>query len=236
MMFSYYFSLTFLVVCNFAFISMSIIIYRNRFNLKDPAFVEKFGTLTEGLRGKSFMSQQWNIFLMIRWSLTAIIVVIIRNHPNFQISLLMSLTICWQCMIVYSMPFEEYYSNHWGMLNELLVSLYLYALMVLFLFGQGRYPDSFRDGIGWVLIAIVIASVSLNFINFIVSIVRLLRRKFLFCYYFTCRKKAKTEQMEDDLPPVFVDSQEDVHRDLDVEDVGDDRFAYHLDEGEQTGL
>jgi hypothetical protein len=42
--------------------------------------------------------------------------------------------------------------------------------------------------------------------------------------------------MEDDLPPVFIDSQEDVHRDLNVEDLGDDRFAYHLDEGEYTGI
>jgi hypothetical protein len=134
-MFSYYFSLTSLVVCNFAILSMSIIIYRNRLNLKDPAFVEKFGTLTEGLRGRGFMSQQWNIFLMIRWSLTAIIMVIMRNHPNFQISLLMLLTICWQCMIVFSFPFEEYFSNHWAMLNEFLVSLYLYALIVLFFLG-----------------------------------------------------------------------------------------------------
>lgn len=213
-MFSYYFSLTSLVVCNFAIVSMSIIIYRNRLNLNDPGFVEKFGTLTEGLRGRNFMSQQWNIFLMIRWSLTAIILVIMRNHPNFQISVLMLLTICWQCMIVYSFPFEEYYSNLWAMLNEFLVSLYLYALMVLFLFGQGRYPDSYKDGLGWLLIAIVIASVFLNFMNFIVCILKLLRKKFLFWYYISCRKKVKTEP-KNDLPPVFVDSQEDAHRDLD---------------------
>ena len=232
MIFSYYFSLTSLVVCSFAILSMSVIIYRNRFSIKDPAFVEKFGTLTEGLRGRSFMSQQWNIFLMIRWSLTAVIVVIMRNHPNFQISMLMLLTICWQCMIVYSLPFEEFYSNHWAMLNEFMVSLYLYALMVLFLFGQGSYPEYFRDGLGWVLIAVVIASVCLNFLNFFVCILRLLRKQFLHWYYNKCRKRAKTEQKEDDLPPVFVDSQEEVHKDLDAENARDDRFAYHIEEGE----
>jgi len=87
-----------------------------------------------------------------------------------------------------------------------------------------------------VLIAIVIASVSLNFMNFIVCILRLLRKKFLFWYYISCRKKVKTEPKEDDLPPVFVDSQEDVHKDIDAENARDDRFAYHLDEGESTGF
>jgi hypothetical protein len=119
------------------------------------------------------------------------------------------------------------------MINEFMVSLYLYSLMVLFLFGQGKYPEIFREAIGWVLISIVISSVCLNFLNFLWSIMKLFRLQFLKWYYTKCRKAKKDV---DDLPPVFIDSEEDNTFKLKpFEEDMDDRFAHHIDNDEHGG-
>jgi len=104
-------------------------------------------------------------------------------------------------MISYSRPFEEKFSNYWAMINELMVSFYLYVLMALFMIGQGDKSEELREIIGWILIAIVLASVGLNFMNFLWSVLKMSRLQFLIWYYTKCRKVKK-----EDVPPVFVDS------------------------------
>lgn len=63
---------------------------------------------------------------------------------------------------------ETKFENYVAFFNELTVSIYLYVIMVLNLFQQGRYPASYRNTCGIILISVVIAGVSINFLAFLI--------------------------------------------------------------------
>ena len=78
---------------------------------------------------------------------------------------------------------ETRFENFVTFFNELTVSIYLYVIMVLNLFLQGKYPASYRNICGIVLISVLIASISVNFIAFLIQIFLIFRKKFLRWYY-----------------------------------------------------
>lgn len=43
--------------------------------LESPYFKQNYGTLTEGLRLNSFIAVYWNIIILLRWTLTIIVIV-----------------------------------------------------------------------------------------------------------------------------------------------------------------
>jgi hypothetical protein len=47
----------------------------------DPEYLEKYGTLTEGLKMNSTISKLWTIFGLIKWLITATILMTLSNHP-----------------------------------------------------------------------------------------------------------------------------------------------------------
>jgi hypothetical protein len=75
------------------------------------------------------------------------------------------------------------FENIISLFNEVTVSLYLYILMILNLFLQGKYPAVFLENCGLILISIVLAGVGVNFLNFALNIILSMRKKFLFWYY-----------------------------------------------------
>jgi hypothetical protein len=83
---------------------------------------------------------------------------------------------------------ENKLENYVAIFNEMMVSLYLYVIMVLNLFSQGKYPHSYRNTCSLILISVVIASVGFNLLVFIIQIILMVRIKFLRWFY--SRKKA----------------------------------------------
>jgi hypothetical protein len=62
--------------------------------LETDYFKNKFGTLTEGLRVKGgWIGVYWNSLVLIRWSITVLVLVVLRNFIQFQIICLLILSI-----------------------------------------------------------------------------------------------------------------------------------------------
>lgn len=86
-------------------------------------------------------------------------------------------------IIVKNRPMETRFDNIVTFLNELTVSIYLYVIMVLNLFLQGKYPPSYRNICGIILMAVLIGTISANLIAFIIQVFLVLRKKFLRWFY-----------------------------------------------------
>jgi len=59
--------------------------YRDTYNLREPMFIEKFGTLTEGLNTDSSIGIFWNVLILIRWIYTTLVLIFLRESNEFQI-------------------------------------------------------------------------------------------------------------------------------------------------------
>jgi hypothetical protein len=139
----------------------------------------------------------------------------------------MSFSLFFQALIVGGAPFETQYENRLALVNEIFVSLYLYSLMILFLFGQGHYPESYRDIIGIFLISIVLTSLALNIANFLWNIVSVARLEFLRWYWGRRRRQM---QKVDSLPSIKESSQEEVCSSKPNDrEMNDDFLPYNLD-------
>ena len=78
---------------------------------------------------------------------------------------------------------ETRFENFVTFFNELTVSIYLYVIMILNLFLQGKYPPSYRNTCGIILISVLVSSIGVNLIAFIVQVFLMLRKKFLRWFY-----------------------------------------------------
>ena len=104
---------------------------RASYNLKDPAFLEKFGTLTEGLNTDTVIGTYWNVLILIRWIYTTLVLIFLRDHCEFQILALLISSITFQCLLLHAKPMPSPKENAFSVFNEFMVSLYLYTLIHL---------------------------------------------------------------------------------------------------------
>lgn len=74
-------------LCLIAIISMSVIIYKNRFNLDSQEFQDKYGTLVERLDlckySQKALSQHYNVLTLWRWTLASVVFVVVRSNGPF---------------------------------------------------------------------------------------------------------------------------------------------------------
>ena len=89
-------------------------------------FISKFGTITENLSQRSDIGLYWNSLVLMRWTITIIILVCLRNYVQFQIMTLLMLTFLFQTLLVLGKPNIEPLENYISFFNEIMVSLYLY--------------------------------------------------------------------------------------------------------------
>ena len=66
---------------------MSVIIYKNRFNLDSQEFQDKYGTLVERLDlckySQKALSQHYNVLTLWRWTLASVVFVVVRSNGPF---------------------------------------------------------------------------------------------------------------------------------------------------------
>jgi hypothetical protein len=108
-----------------------IIIKRGMVNNKEE-FKKKCGALIEEQRAyNSRIAAYWKLLNLIRWTLTAVILIFLRDYNQFQIVTLLILSILFSCFIAGARPFEESIKNKMSLITESIVSIYLYILMCL---------------------------------------------------------------------------------------------------------
>ena len=108
-----------------------------------------------------FWGTYWNIQQLVRWSLTSVILVVLSDFIVFQIMSLMMMSILVQCLLLNSRPFKDKSDNQIAIFNEVMVSIYLYILVVL------NISTGSRELIGMVLLSVIIVSFLGNLFNFI---------------------------------------------------------------------
>ena len=67
--------------------------HREAGTLESDYFQERFGCLTDGLRISSFLGCYWNLFILCRWQLTNLILLLLMDHNEVQILTLWLLSV-----------------------------------------------------------------------------------------------------------------------------------------------
>jgi Fe2+ transport system protein B len=87
--------------------------------------------LVDGLNLKNNIGVYWNLLILIRWSLTNTILIILRDHNYGQILCLLVFSLVYQVLMVFGKPYNDKIENQISLFNEVMVSAYLYVLMML---------------------------------------------------------------------------------------------------------
>ena len=124
--------------------------------------MKKYGILIEDCQLKNLVGRYWTLIVLVRWTLTIIILIVLRDYFIFQIYLLLLISVFISIIMMYSQPFSEKKENHFTFFNELMTSFYLYIMLCLTDF-HGK--NKFRAELGWVLLAIAIFTVIVNLIK-----------------------------------------------------------------------
>ncbi|TNV87376.1 hypothetical protein FGO68_gene11805 [Halteria grandinella] len=175
-------SLIMLPICAFLPFAMTLIIrsYQSEKQLKSSDYEKKFGTLTEGLRiserknqnAKDLLSPYWNVFTLLRWAISIVIFVYLKDSPGLQVGLLYLLSLFMQSLLlhikpiawtgyhqIWAVPLEE---NYFKFVNEFLITCYL--LLSVSLTDYNDYPD-LRDNLGLLVLSTILLCVLANLIR-----------------------------------------------------------------------
>lgn len=87
--------------------------------------------MIEGLNLNTNIGVYWNLLTLIRWSLTNFILIILRDFNYAEILILLILSYIYQFFIIIGRPYYEKQDNSISLFNEVMVSAYLYVLMML---------------------------------------------------------------------------------------------------------
>jgi hypothetical protein len=113
---------------------------------------------------------------LLRWTLTATILIFLSDRPAFQILFLLILSIIWQFLLLVAKPFDRKIINIISFYNEVAVSAYLYTAFLLsdYLETQLREEKSvisnLRLDFAWILTGILMLTIFINIVFTLVSI------------------------------------------------------------------
>ena len=114
--------------------------YKN--DLESDIFKEKYSVLIEGINTKTKIGLYWNPLVLLRWAITNVILVTLKDSFLIQIFTLMIISVIFQALIIKGQPLETRGENLQGLFLEVCNSIYLYILLMLTDF-TGRNP--FRE-------------------------------------------------------------------------------------------
>ncbi|TNV86946.1 hypothetical protein FGO68_gene14027 [Halteria grandinella] len=164
------------------------LLHQNQQNYRQPSFIAKYGTIIESLNHTSKVGAYWNVLIIIRWTLSGLIFICLREYPGIQVPLLLLLSVKAQFFIILGKPFDEKSENIMNFINELVVSVYVYVLFSLTDFTQYSITP-IREEIGWLLVLIVLSTVFMNLVKLQIMIYLKLKSK-----WFRYRPKFTTEK------------------------------------------
>lgn len=114
----------------------------------------------------------WNILTLLRWVITAMIIVLLREHPEFQILQLLSISVFAQITIGLKQPYDSKRENTVALINEFLVSAYLEIMLAL---TDYNLDTSTFDYVGWGVIGVVLFSIAFNLLNALIKVIMKIR-------------------------------------------------------------
>ncbi|TNV86931.1 hypothetical protein FGO68_gene6936 [Halteria grandinella] len=167
--------------------------------------------LFQGVSVRTLIGQFWRPLQLLRWSLICLILVVWRDMAGMQIIGLLFLSIIFTILAMVGKPLEIKAENQMYLLNELLVSLYLYLLLCL---TDLNIDQVSREAIGSLLIATLFLNISAGIAKAITKIITLLRHKFVI-------KKAKKVPLKENIPKKAIvrrKRKKNLQREVNVDD------------------
>lgn len=94
-------------------------------------FVKDYGCLVDELNTSSLIGAFWNILVLFRWTLTILIIVLLRDQNYLQIQGLMATSQVYLALLMLGKPFRTRKEIIHAAFHELMISAYLCVLMCL---------------------------------------------------------------------------------------------------------
>ena len=91
--------------------------------------------------------------------MTSLLLILVRDHPELQILLLIMLSVGFQTLLIAVRPFNNPSDQRMALFNELAASVYLYIMMLLTDFWG---ENNLRDKVGWGLLVFLSVVVLVN--------------------------------------------------------------------------
>jgi hypothetical protein len=154
---STYLGISFAVLACLCMLGLTAILVLNQYK-KINATKDRFGAVIDGLNPRSMVGRFWSPITLLRWIVTIVIMVSLRDYSALQILLLLQISVAFQITLLRSKPHREPLDRRMSLFNELMVSLYLYILSTLTDFNAIQ-EDTHTS---WALLSIVLASLSVN--------------------------------------------------------------------------
>lgn len=110
------------------------------------------------------IASYWKLLTLIRWTITTIILIFVKDYNEFQILLLLIVSVVYSCLLIRGRPFEEGFENKMSLFTEIIVSVYLYLLLCLTDF-MGN-ASSIRDALALTLVYVIGFAVFVNLMIF----------------------------------------------------------------------
>lgn len=142
----------------------SLVYLKQTNRLSSTYFDSKLSSLIEGLS-----YPYWNALSLFKWTLTLTILVTLSDIPCAQITLLYTLSVVYQGLLLNLKPFSDPVDNYLSFFNEYLISL----TVLLFLISSDLVDDyqDLKKWIGYLLIGVLFASVVVNLGAFTIRVV-----------------------------------------------------------------
>ncbi|TNV72854.1 hypothetical protein FGO68_gene3689 [Halteria grandinella] len=164
-------------------IASYISILKNRDQLESRTFNQRYNNLVQGLKTQEgTWAPYWTVMILVRWVLTALVLIGLRNYGGIQICLMLLISLLVQAGSLGIRPMNDSWENTMIIANEGFVSMYLYVMMALSSGIDGRSEVetkyyNYRDMCGLALVGVVFLSIFLNFTKLIMVFVDLIRIK-----------------------------------------------------------
>ncbi|TNV87037.1 hypothetical protein FGO68_gene800 [Halteria grandinella] len=164
-------------------IASYISILKNRDQLESRTFNQRYNNLIQGLKTKvGSWAPYWTVMILVRWVITALVLIGLRNYGGIQICLMLLISFIVQAQSLGIRPMNDSWENTMIIVNECFVSVYLYVMMALSSGIDGRHEVdtkyyNYRDMCGLALVGVVFLSIFLNFSKLIMVFADLVRIK-----------------------------------------------------------
>ena len=99
--------------------------------LKSKEFQDRYGTLIQELDISRTFAVYYHPFILIRWVLTVLTLIILRDFYSLQLILFYMFSLCTQYLLIHLKPIKEMNENYLGVFNELMVQVYIYLMIAL---------------------------------------------------------------------------------------------------------
>ena len=100
-----------------------------RYHLEE--FKIRYSKIVEGLNTQLFIGRYYNPFLLIRWGVTIIIMVFLKENCIAQIFILLLTSVIFQILLAIENPMIDKSDRRLTWMIEVSVSIYLYVLLSL---------------------------------------------------------------------------------------------------------